>query len=98
MKSETRDYFDMLLHRLCADFGEAKGTAIADTITEELGGLRLSFPHRRRMSRETRDMRMRARFRGDNYDELAADFGLSPRQVRNIIEKGKKNGRQTDHH
>jgi DNA-binding Lrp family transcriptional regulator len=33
-------------------------------------------------------MRVRARFRG-NYNELASDFGLSPRQVRNIIKKGK---------
>ena len=98
MKSETRDYFDMLLHRLCTDFGEAKGTAIAHTITEELGGLRLSVPQRRRMSREKRNMRMRARFQGNNYDELAADFGLSSRQVRNIIKKGEENGRQTPHH
>ena len=89
MKSETRDYLNRLFRRLCTDFGEASGQTIIRTITEELGGLRLSFPDRRRMSMETRDMRMRARFRGDNYDELAADFGLSPRQVRNIIKKGK---------
>jgi Mor family transcriptional regulator len=87
----------MLFHRLCADFGEASGKTIIRTIIEELGGLRLSFPNMREMSREERDMRVRARFRG-NYEELASNFGLSPRQVRNIIKKGEENGRQTDHH
>ena len=97
MKSETRDALDSLFHRLCTDFGEASGKTIIRTIIEELGGLRLSFPDMREMSREERDMRVRARFRG-NYEELASNFGLSPRQVRNIIKKGEENGRQTDHH
>jgi len=89
MKSETQDALDRLFHRLCTDFGEASGQTIIRTIIEELGGLRLSFPDMREMSREERDMRVRARFRGNNYDELASYFRLSPRQVRNIIKKGK---------
>jgi Mor family transcriptional regulator len=89
VKSETRDDLDRLFHRLCTDFGEASGKTIIRTIIEELGGLRLSFPDMREMSREERDMRVRARFRGNNYDELASYFRLSPRQVRNIIKKGK---------
>jgi Mor family transcriptional regulator len=97
MKSETRDALDRLFHRLCTDFGEASGKTIIRTLIEELGGLRLSFPDMREMAREARDMRVCARFRG-NYDELASNFGLSPRQVRNIIKKGEENGRQTDHH
>ena len=95
MKSETRDALNRLSHRLCTDFGEASGKTIIRTLIEELGGLRISFPDEREISRETRDMRVRARFRG-NYDELASDFGLNPRQVRNIIKKGKENGRH--HH
>jgi len=66
VKSETRDDLDRLFHRLCTDFGEASGKTIIRTIIEELGGLRLSFPDMREMSREARDMRVRARFRG-NY-------------------------------
>ena len=97
MKSETRDILNRLFHRLRADFGEASGKAIIRTIIEELGGLRLSFPDMREILREERDQRVRARFRG-NYDELASSFGLSPRQVRNIIKKGEENGRQTPHH
>jgi Mor family transcriptional regulator len=88
MKSETQDALDRLFHRLCTDFGEASGKTIIRTIIEELGGLRLSFPDMREVSREERDQRVRARFRG-NYDELASYFRLSPRQVRNIIKKGK---------
>jgi Mor family transcriptional regulator len=89
VKSETRDDLDRLFHRLCTDLGEASGKTIIRTIIEELGGLRISFPDMREILREERDQRVRARFRGNNYDELASYFRLSPRQVRNIIKKGK---------
>lgn len=37
------------------------------------------------LERALRDERLRGRFRGNNYAELAEDFGLSERRVREIV-------------
>lgn len=37
--------------------------------------------------KKTRNELIRERFKGDNHDELAQDFGLSPRQIRRITKK-----------
>jgi Mor family transcriptional regulator len=91
-KSDNREALDGLYHRLCTDFGEASGLTIIRTITEELGGLRVSIPDLQDLQREERDRRIRALFNGNNYNELAERFTnsrgerLSVRQIRNIID------------
>ena len=89
MKSDNREALNGLYHRLCIDFGESSGLAIIKTITEELGGLRVSFPDANDFAREERDRRIWSRFNGSNHKELAECFGLSVRQVRNIIYNGR---------
>ncbi len=91
-KYENREALDALFKRLCTDFGQASGEAIMRTIIEELGGLRVSVPDLRELEREERGRRIRARFNGTNYCELAECFTnpkgehLSVRQVRNIVD------------
>jgi Mor family transcriptional regulator len=91
-KSDNREALDGLYHRLCTDFGESSGLAIIRTITEELGGLRVSIPDLQDLEREERDRKIRALFNGNNYYELAQRFTnakgerLSIRQIRYIID------------
>ena len=49
------------------------------------GGQNLYIPKRESLQREGRDRAIRARFNGGNYRALAAQFRLSERQVRKII-------------
>jgi Mor family transcriptional regulator len=88
-KSENRAALDGLFQRLCSDFGEASGFSIIKTIVEELGGLRVSIPDLQDLEREERDRRITSLFNGRNYAELGDRFGLSPRQVRHIVD-GKR--------
>lgn len=91
-KSENRAALDGLFQRLCSDFGEASGFSIIKTIVEELGGLRVSIPGLQDLEREERDRRILSLFNGRNYIDLADRFGLSPRQVRHIVDgKRRKN-------
>jgi len=54
------------------------------------GGQTLYIPKLESIERGDRDRQIRARFDGGNYRQLAAQFRLSERQVRKII-----NGRRT---
>lgn len=58
--------------------------AIAARVALRFRGQQVYFAGLRRR-REDRDQRIRGRFNGRNYDEIARDEGLSERQVRNII-------------
>lgn len=49
------------------------------------GGQNLYIPKRESLERESRDREIRARFDGGNYRALAAQFRLSERQIRKII-------------
>jgi Mor family transcriptional regulator len=49
------------------------------------GGQNLYIPKRESIEREGRDRAIRARFDGGNYRALAAQFRLSERQVRKIV-------------
>jgi Mor family transcriptional regulator len=49
------------------------------------GGLNLYIPKLESLKRGSRDREIRARFNGSNYRALAAQFRLSERQVRKII-------------
>ena len=49
------------------------------------GGQSLYIPKRESLERDGRDRDIRARFNGGNYRALAAQYRLSERQVRKII-------------
>ena len=64
---------------------EAEASKLADEITvgirHDVGGGPLYIPGPNRMMRNGA---IRAKFKGNNYDELAAEFGLSRRQIERI--------------
>lgn len=65
---------------------EAVASALADEIAVEVrneaGGSEIYIPS---PSREARNLAIRQKFRGNNLDELADEFGLSRRQVERIV-------------
>lgn len=67
------------------DIAEAIGMEAFLRLTLLCGGQNLYIPKRESLEREGRDREIRARFDGGNYRALAAQFRLSERQVRKII-------------
>lgn len=55
------------------------------TLVELCGGQSLYIPMRETLRRDGRDREIRALFNGGNYRALAAQFRLSERQIRKII-------------
>lgn len=63
---------------------------INDLLREEFAGETLRFyvsKRHDRTDRRERDLLIRARFTGSNHADLATQFGITVRQVRNIIGK-----------
>lgn len=81
-------------HSAWVSVGHRIGGSALATLLEELGGTNLHVPtlehFRLALWRRLRDEDIRARFRGNNYHEISADYGLSPRQIRNIVHGPKK--------
>ena len=82
-----------LAHRVCAhpEFHRAMETAVTTVLTtvlhEDFAGEKVKFyvsKHPASQRRE-RDSIIRARFNGSNIQQLSAEFGISPRMVRNIV-------------
>lgn len=67
------------------DIAEFIGMEAFLRLTLLCGGQNLYIPKRESLEREGRDREIRARFDGGNYRALAAQFRLSDRQVRKII-------------
>ena len=67
------------------DIAEAIGLEAFTQLTLRCGGQSLYIPKRESLERNARDRDIRARFNGDNYRALAAQFRLSERQIRKII-------------
>ena len=75
---------------LCDRIGRSSAEAVMRKFIIELKGLRVSFPDYRDLYREERNRRIRARFTGDNYSELAILFGLNRSMIWRIINDGKE--------
>lgn len=60
------------------------GSIWASRILQRLGGRAIYLAGLRKL-RQERDERIRDRFDGTNYEEIAKDEGLSERQVRRIV-------------
>lgn len=67
------------------DITEAIGMEAFTQLTLLCGGQSLYIPKRESLERNARDREIRARFDGGNYRALAAQFRLSERQIRKII-------------
>lgn len=67
------------------DIAEAIGMEAFLCLTRLCGGQNLYIPKMESMEREGRDRDIRSRFNGGNYRALAAQFRLSERQIRKII-------------
>ena len=67
------------------DIAEALGMEAFTRLTLLCGGQNLYIPKRDSLERNARDRDIRARFTGGNYRALAAQFRLSERQIRKII-------------
>lgn len=67
------------------DIAEFIGMEAFLRLTLLCGGQNLYIPKRESLEREGRDREIRARFDGGNYRPLAAQYRLSERQIRKII-------------
>ena len=67
------------------DIADALGMEAFLLLTTLCGGQSLYIPKLDSLEREGRDREIRARFDGGNYRALAAQFRLSERQIRKII-------------
>ena len=69
--------------------GRRFGTAVVEAVLDELGGSKPHIPQREnflaKLERAARDGEIRRRFRGNNYRELADEFGLCERQIKTIV-------------
>lgn len=67
------------------DIVDTLGMEVFLTLTDLCGGQSLYIPKPESLRRDGRDREIRARFNGGNYRALAAQFRLSERQIRKII-------------
>ena len=72
------------------DIAEAIGLEAFTQLTLLCGGQSLYIPKRESLERNARDRDIRARFNGCNYRALAAQFRLSERQIRKIINESSE--------
>ncbi len=87
-RSENREMLDQFASRICTEFGLESGRAIMRALFEDLGGFRITVPTLDDLEREARDQRIKILFNGANIGALSERFGLSPRQVRRIVNEG----------
>lgn len=67
------------------DLADELGLEVFLRLTRLCGGQSLYIPKTESLEREARDRDIRARFDGGNYRQLGAQFRLSERQIRKII-------------
>ena len=64
---------------------ELVGTDGLIRLAERYGGYQLYIPKPESLSRNARDEAIREAFDGYNFNELASQYGLSPRHIRVIV-------------
>ena len=87
-REENREMFEQCLKRICHEFGLESGRAIMRVFIEELGGFRITVPTIKDLEREETYRRIRAKFNGANINELAEQYGITPRHTRRIVNEG----------
>lgn len=86
---------EILYDCLCERFGNASGEAIMRRFILELKGHRISFPDHQDLWREERNRKIRAKFNGGNYQELAINFGMDVSMVWKIVNGDDERIRRT---
>lgn len=73
------------------EIGQRIGAENLNVVMEVLGGQKPHIPMQHNfyagLEREQRDQTMRKQFEGNNYGQIAMEFGLSLRQTRIIVDK-----------
>ncbi|QDF95156.1 hypothetical protein CJ010_00605 [Azoarcus sp. DD4] len=64
--------------------------SIAEAARKELGGGMLYIPKGTAWELSARDREIYARFRGDNYDQLAREFQLTEMRIRQIVDRCRR--------
>lgn len=77
--------FLRVVGRVAAELGEEVARAVLRLFVAEAGGERMVIPDEHDFCLQERNRRIRERYRGHNAEELALRYGLTVRQVRNII-------------
>ncbi len=77
--------FRRLWRSTCREFGQASGRAIMNKIVVEFGGRRVSFPDYEDIYKWERNEKMKNQFTGNNIDEIAARWGMSPLRALQIV-------------
>jgi Mor family transcriptional regulator len=65
---------------------DAMAASLIDRVLLRLGSGRVYIPKRETLRRNHARVQIRASFTGNNLHQLAADFGMSPRHIRRILE------------
>lgn len=83
----SHDCLENLFNQFSEHFGEKHAQAIFEIIYKELWGRRITISLKY-FENKIRNEKIRNKFTGDNYRELAYIYGLTERSVRNIVHKG----------
>lgn len=83
-KTECWEKLEKLYNRFIAEFGEEPAEKIFEILMSELGTDRITISLAY-YQRKIRDQRIRAQFKGDNYEELGIVHDLSEQQIRRIV-------------
>lgn len=81
--------YDWLTTSLKLDHQPAAEAAlsIAEAARKQLGGGHQYIPKGRDFDLSRRDRRIYGKFKGDNYTQLAREFGLTEMRIRQIVER-----------
>lgn len=102
---EVLDHLAQLVYRTLRAHGIDQAKApfvaldIADTICWQFGGTQLYIPRAAVYRTSLRDAEMARQFTGNNYAELAQEYGLTESRVRailNALAEADRRGRQSD--
>ncbi len=82
---EGKDALERFAKRLMVVYGAPVAGGVQRILIEELGGMRVTIPDLRQLNRSALYDRIRKEFNGANCTELSLRSGLSPRQIRRIV-------------
>ncbi|CAH6025629.1 MULTISPECIES: Mor transcription activator family protein [Klebsiella] len=75
---------------LSPEQAEQLGRAVADFLATHFGGQNITFPRDYFFNLSIRDMQIYEKFHGNNWGELSAEFNMTERGVRKVVERVHK--------
>ncbi len=73
---------ERLLNEVC---GDPRGSEVLKRLCKSYQGEKIEIPNMTKLYRQRRDEQIRAAFNGENFLELADEWGLTERWVRELI-------------